>query len=334
MAIRTQPITPPDYLELNQGLYSGLNLVVCIKQVPTVSELPWDPHSGTLRRELADGMLNPACRHALEAALQIKSRYGAYITAITMGPAMAEEVLREALALGADRGVLLTDPAMAGADTSATAFTLARAIEKTCPKVDLVLCGCQTSDSETAQVGPQLAEELDLPGVAYVEQLELHLPPHPRAAANHTAAPQLPCLRLQRLADGFLETLEMDLPGLITVGTQQFTPRHVSLIGLQNAFETVELLRLTAADLGLALDCIGRAGSPTRILDVYSPTAGKQNLQLKGPARKVVARLFDTFGDQLSGAFGKDLKTHDHDDDTDESVDHYGDDQDNVGEEI
>ena len=97
-----------------------LKIVVCIKQVPMVSELPWNPKTGTLKRELAGGMMNPACAHALEAALQIKDRHGAHITAITMGPPMAEEVLYEALAMGADNGILLSDPAMAGGDTYAT----------------------------------------------------------------------------------------------------------------------------------------------------------------------------------------------------------------------
>ncbi len=197
-----------------------VKMVVCIKQVPMVSELPWDPATGTLQRDLAEGMMNPACRSALEAALRIREAEGGEITAITMGPPMAEEVLREAIALGADRGVLLTDRRMAGADTCVTSYTLARAIEKACPGFDLILCGFSTSDSETAQVGPQLAEELDIPGVAYVDEIAL---------SGHT-------VRMQRLADNFLETLEMDLPGLVTVTTGGYAPRHVPLGGLQAAF--------------------------------------------------------------------------------------------------
>jgi electron transfer flavoprotein beta subunit len=135
-----------------------MNMVVCIKQVPMVSELPWDPATGTLRREMSEGMMNPACRHALEAALQLKALHGGTVTVMSMGPPMAEEVLRQAIALGADRGLLISDPLMAGADTYATSLTLARAIKVYCPCFDLILCGCQTSDSETAQVGPQVAE--------------------------------------------------------------------------------------------------------------------------------------------------------------------------------
>jgi electron transfer flavoprotein beta subunit len=265
-----------------------------------VSELPWDSKTGTLRRELADGMMNPACRHAMEAALQLKSTHGGHITVITMGPPMAEEVLREAIAAGADRGVLLSDKVMAGADTFATSYTLARAIEKECPDFDLVLCGCYTSDSETAQVGPQLAEELDIPGAAYVEHLELH---------GHI-------LHMQRLSDDFLETLEMELPGLVTVTTQQFAPRYVSLAGVQDAFEEVDIVTLGTADIGLSSELIGMRGSPTRILDVYSPTAEKKNMVMKGAPRKIVDQLFEKFGDKISGAIGKDLKTHDHDEES------------------
>lgn len=262
-----------------------------------VSELPWDSKTGTLRRELADGMMNPACRHALEAALQLKSKHGGYITVITMGPPMAEEILRESIGAGADRGVLLSDRTMSGADTFATSYTLARAIEKECPDFDLVLCGCYTSDSETAQVGPQLAEELDVPGAAYVEHLELH---------EHI-------LHMQRLSDNFLETLEMDLPGLVTVTTQQFSPRYVSLAGVQDAFEEADIVTLGISDIGLNPEFIGMRGSPTRILDVYSPTAEKKNMVMKGAPRKIVDELFEKFGDKISGAIGKDLKTHDHD---------------------
>ncbi|MEE4354851.1 MAG: electron transfer flavoprotein subunit beta/FixA family protein [Desulfococcaceae bacterium] len=274
-----------------------LKLIVCMKQVPMVSELPWDSRTGTLKRELAEGMMNPACRHALEAALHLKHRCGAHITALTMGPPMAEEILREAAAMGADRGILLSDPRMAGADTFVTSHTLARAIEKECADFDLILCGCYTSDSETAQVGPQLAEELNIPGVAYAENLELR---------GH-------CLRIQRESDDFLETLEMDLPGLVTLTTRSFSPRYPSLGGLQDAFDQADILCLTADDLQLEEEKTGLKASPTKILKVYSPAAEKKNIVLKGAVKKVTDALFAQFGDRLGAAMGKDMKTHDHD---------------------
>jgi len=269
-----------------------LQLVVCIKQVPMVSELPWNPKTGTLKRELAEGMMNPACAQALEAALQIKSRQAAQITAITMGPPMAEEVLYEAMAVGADRGLLLTDPAFAAADTFATSYTLARTIERQCPEFDLVLCGCYTSDSETAQVGPQLAEELDIPAAAYVEDF---------AIEGRT-------VRMQRVSDNFLEIMEMELPGLVTIMTRSYAPRYPTLEGLADAFDHPEIKTLNADAIGVDLNRIGRNGSPTRIINVYSPTAEKKNVVLKGTAKNVVSAIFDNYGDKISSAMGKDLK--------------------------
>lgn len=281
-----------------------MKLIVCIKQIPMVSELPWDSGTGRLRRELAEGMMNPACRHALEAALQLKQEQGGHLAVITMGPPGAEEILREAVAAGADQGILLTDRLMGGADTFATSYTLARAVEKICPDFDLILCGCHTGDSETAQVGPQLAEELDIPSAAYVEGLEV------RGTA----------LRMQRLSDNFLETLEMDLPGLATVTTQQYSPRYVSLSGVQDAFEKADILSLSAEDIGLDKDRIGVKGSPTKIMDIYAPASDKKNILMKGAARKIVDQLFEKFGDRISGAIGKDLKTHDHEEESEEEV--------------
>jgi electron transfer flavoprotein beta subunit len=266
--------------------------VVCIKQVPLVSELPWDPKTGTLQRDLAEGMMNPACRAALDAALRIREAEGGEIAAITMGPPMAEEVLLEAIALGADRGVLLTDRRMAGGDTFATSYTLARAIEKACAGFDLVLCGFSTSDSETAQVGPQLAEELDIPGVAYVDEI---------AVSGRM-------VRMQRISDNFLETLEMSLPGLITVSTGVHAPLYVPLGGLQAAFSAARIDTFDAEALGLDLGRLGAKGSATRILNVTSPTAGKKNIVLTGTPKRIVEQLIERFDDKIGGAIGKDLK--------------------------
>jgi electron transfer flavoprotein beta subunit len=196
------------------------------------------------------------------------------------------------MAVGADRGLLLTDPAFAAADTFATSYTLARTIEKQCPDFDLILCGCFTSDSETAQVGPQLAEELDIPAAAYVEEF---------AVKGRK-------VRMQRLSDNFLEIMEMNLPGLITVMTRSYAPRYPSLEGLAAAFDHRQIKVMTAKDLGLDSQRIGRPGSPTRIINVYSPTAQKKNVVLKGTAQKVANEIFEKYGEKISGAMGKDLK--------------------------
>lgn len=269
-----------------------LKMVVCIKQVPQASELPWDPDTGRLQRELAEGMMNPACRFALETAFTIRDKVGGRITVITMGPPSAEEVLREAIALGADKGILLTDEKMAGADTYATSFTLAKAIQNKISRFDLILCGSATDDSDTAQVGPQLAEELDIPGVAYVNDIEI--------VGNKA--------RVRRVTDEFLETMEMELPGLVTINAHSYIPRYVSMSGFQTAF-TADIATFDMAALGLNQDWIGSKGAPTKILRVYSPRADKNNIVLTGTTKKIVGNLFSLFDDKIGGIIRKDLKT-------------------------
>ncbi|MBT8350868.1 MAG: electron transfer flavoprotein subunit beta/FixA family protein [Deltaproteobacteria bacterium] len=274
-----------------------LNIIVCIKQVPMVSELPWDSNTGTLKRELAQGMMDPASRSALEAALQIKEEKGAYIYAITMGPAMAEETLHQAKALGANEGILLTDRRMAGADTFLTSHVLATCIQKECKDFNLVLCGSQTSDSETAQVGPQLAEELNIPAIGYATDIDIK--------QNSVQA--------QRHVDDFFEILQMDLPGLITIDRSSYKPRYLALEGVEKAFENPNMKIIDAGQLGLDKSFSALKDSPTKIVDVYSPTTRIENRVLKGAVKKVVDQLFDEYGKVISSAMGKDLKTHEHD---------------------
>ena len=280
-------------------------IIICIKQVPMVSELPWDAKTGTLKRELAQGMMDPSSRRAVEAGLQIKEIRSAagehtQIIALSMGPPMAAEILYQAKAVGADKGVLLSDRRMAGADTFLTSFILAQYIKRQEPDVDLVLCGSQTSDSETAQVGPQLAGELSIPAIGYASDIKL----------------QGNLLRVQRHVDDFLEILEMDLPGLITIDQGAYDPRYTSLGGVQDAFEynaeDTDIVQVDAKGLGLDDTFNAVKDSPTRILDVYSPTTQKENMVLKGAPKIVVDQLFDGYGKIISSAMGKDLKTHSH----------------------
>ncbi|WDP92796.1 MAG: electron transfer flavoprotein subunit beta/FixA family protein [Desulfobacter sp.] len=279
------------------------NIIVCIKQVPMVSELPWNAKTGTLKRELAQGMMDPSSRTALEAGLGLRQEPapegqredGAQdirITALSMGPPMAEEVLHQAVALGADRGVLLTDRRMAGADTCLTSFILGEYIRKFEPGTDLVLCGAQTSDSETAQVGPQLACELDIPAVGWAKDIRL----------DGTV------LTAERHVDDFLETLEMDLPGLVTIDHGGSAPEYAGLAGVQAAFESSSVEIVDADRLGLGRGFNALKDSPTRIVDVYTPAAQKENRVLKGTAKTVVDRLFKEYGKIISSAMGKDLK--------------------------
>jgi len=268
-----------------------MKIVVFLKQVPAVSELPWDKKTGQLKREAAAGVMDPAAKHALEAGLRLKEAHGAKLITICMGPPEAEEVLREAVALGADRGFLLCDPRLAGADTLATSYTLARAVGAVCPDFDLLLLGCHSADSETGQVGPHLAEELGLPAAAYVEKLEL---------AGRK-------LMVERVSDEWLETLEMDLPALITVTPRAFAPRPVSMTGVEQAFGGGEVFVLSAADLRADSGHVGWAGSAGQVVRVYAPNIDKKGVLIEGAPKACARELLDRFGDRIGALLAKDL---------------------------
>ncbi|KMY67956.1 hypothetical protein AAU61_08925 [Desulfocarbo indianensis] len=268
-----------------------MRIVVFVKQVPAVSELPWDAKTGQLRREAAEGMMDPAAKRALEAALRLKDAHGAQVIVISMGPPSAEETLREAVAMGADRGFLLCDPRLAGADTLATSYTLARAVGALSPDFDLILLGCHSADSETGQVGPHLAEELGLPAAAYVEKMAL----------------KGRKLTVERVSDGWLETLEMDLPALLTVTARAFRPRPVPMTGLEQAFGQGEVFILSAADLRADPEHVGWAGSAGRIIKIYAPAAQKKGELIQGTPKACVRELMARFGDRLGGLLAKDL---------------------------
>lgn len=269
-----------------------LKLVVCIKQVPMVTELPWDEKTGTLRRDLAPGMMNPACKHALEAALQIKEKYSAHITVITMGPPAAKEVLYEALAMGADNTILICDKILAGSDTYATSWILAQAINKQCDKADLILCGAFTADSETAQVGPQLAERMNLPAVAYAEKIEVN---------GRT-------LRVRRIVDNFRETMEMECPALVTVSMENYLPRYVGLGGLQSAFGKNQIKVLDAAALGISAADIQKEGSRTKVRRVFLRKTQKENEYFTGVAVNVVNEFLNKYERKISTVIGKSIE--------------------------
>ena len=268
-----------------------MRIAVCIKQVPAVSELPWDPRKKRLGRDRAGGMMDPASRHALEAGLTLGQSLAAEITVLSMGPAEAEEELRAALALGAHRAVLISDPRLAGADTLATSYTLAQALRRACPGADLILLGCHTADSETGQVGPQLAVHLDLPCASGAESLEL----------------VDGLLRIKRVSDGFRETLEVAPPAVVTVSMRGFVPRAVPLTGVEPAFNQGQYQVLDAFDLGGEPERLGQEGSPSVMKRVYPTVEERQGVVLTGAPAKVVEQLLEDFGDRMGGLMGLDL---------------------------
>ena len=221
----------------------GFHIIVCVKAV-----MPDAPEKGLVRAP--DALeLNPFDRPALEVALRMKEERAATVTALSMGPEACASCLYEAMAMGVDRGVLVCDPALAGSDTLATSAALGAAIKKLMP-YDLVLFGTRTADSDTGQVGPQTAVLLDLPLVTWAHALE---------EIGSTG------LRIERRADGFQETFELSFPGALTIHPGSLQPRHVGLSGIELAFSEGEVEEWSLADVGLAVDQVGWAGSPTRV---------------------------------------------------------------------
>jgi electron transfer flavoprotein alpha/beta subunit len=195
-----------------------MKIIVCIKQVPDTAEVRINPETNTLIRDGVPSIINPYDLHALEAAIKIKEEGSATVTALTMGPPQAEEALREAIAMGVDEGVLLTDRAFAGSDTWATAYTLYRAVETL--GFDVILCGKQAIDGDTAQVGPEMAEFLNIPHIAYVKKIEKI---------------EDGSIVVQRLMGEGYDIVESALPVLMTVVRELNEPRLPSLKGKMKA---------------------------------------------------------------------------------------------------
>jgi len=248
--------------------------VVCIKQVPREPVFKRVDTYFKVDRDRTEGILNPADREALDVAMELKEKAGGRIVAISMGPPQADEVLREALACGADRAVLLTDPAFAGADTLATARTLAAAVRKI-GKVSLVLCGSRTLDSDTGQVGPQLAEMLGIPMASNVDRVSC----------------RKSCLRVERRLDGLRERLEIPFPALITVDQRQKKPAATSLQALEQSFGDHPVACWTLGDLGLKPAEVGWEGSATWARDFAYWKKKRSGEKLEGDVEEAADRI-------------------------------------------
>jgi electron transfer flavoprotein alpha/beta subunit len=252
-----------------------MNIVVCIKQVPDSAEVRINPETGTLIRDGVPSIINPYDLHAIEAGLQIKEKVGGKVTVITMGPPQAETALRDALSMGADEAMLLTDRAFAGADTWATAYTLSRAIKKL--GADIIICGKQAIDGDTAQVGPELAEFLDIPHVAYVKKIE---------------ALREDSIVVHRLMEEGYDVVESSLPVLITVVKEINEPRLPSLRGKLRA-RSAEIKKLGIKDLEVDESLVGLKGSPTQVKRIFAPELKKDRLMLDGTPEEQVQKLIE-----------------------------------------
>lgn len=256
-----------------------MKIIVCIKQVPAASQVKIDPDTGRLIREGVDSVLNPFDYHALEAALQLKeNHHAAEIVALSMGPGAAENILREALALGADRAVLLSDRSFAGSDTWSTGYILSLAVKKL-GGADLILCGKQAVDGDTAQVGPELAAQLDYAQSCSVVDFEF------------AAADTLLVTRLR--VDGH-ERLAVRLPAVLAVERELNMPRVPALKGYLKAART-GITVWNAFDLAADAAMIGLAGSPTRVVSSRGLQFRKRNLEIIRESPGAAARRLGTF---------------------------------------
>jgi electron transfer flavoprotein beta subunit len=251
-----------------------MNIIVCIKQVPDTKDVRLDPKTNTMAREGVESIMNPFDRNALEEGVRLKEQHGGTVTVISMGPPQAEAVLREAVACGADEAVLVSDRAFAGADTWATTYTLGKAIEKIGP-FDLIICGKQAIDGDTAQVGPGLAKRLNIPYVSYVRKIS--------GVENEF-------LSVHRLMDDGYDEIEMPLPGLLTVVKEINEPRVPSLKGKMKA-KNLRLKVLSAEDIGADPDSIGLPGSTTQVVKVFAPQFKGERAMLEGSVDEQVAQL-------------------------------------------
>ena len=242
-----------------------MNIIVCIKQVPDTTNVRINPETNTLIREGVKSIINPFDMYAIEEGVRLKERFGGKVTIVTMGPPQAEAILREAISMGADEGVLVGDRAFAGSDTWATSYTLSGAIKKI-GAFDLIICGKQASDGDTAQVGPGISTHLNIPQVTYVKKVE-------------EASDKL--MRVERMLEEGYEVIETPLPALLTVVKEINEPRIPSLKGMLRA-KSAKITLWGQKDLNLDPQNIGLCGSPTQVVKIFTPPQRVGGQILKG----------------------------------------------------
>lgn len=230
-----------------------MNIIVCLKQVPDTEAVKLNPETNTLVRDGVENIMNPFDRQALEAALMLKDKEGAKVTVLTMGLPQATDILKEAIAMGADDGILLSDRALAGSDTLATSIALAAAV-KHIGGYDLVMCGKQAVDGDTAQVGPEMAEHLGIPQITGALKVDFADGKFVVVRENESSVQNLACAA----------------PLLVTVTRAEKEPRFASIKGKMKARKAV-IPTLTVADLAIDTKLVGLSGSPTKVKRVFTP---------------------------------------------------------------
>ena len=224
-----------------------MKIVVCIKQVPDTTVIKINPVTGTLIRDGVPSIMNPDDKGGLEMALELKDKYGAHVTVITMGPPQADAILREAYAMGVDKAILLTGREFGGADTLATSHTIAAALKNL--EYDLIIAGRQAIDGDTAQVGPQISEHLNIPVISYAQDIKVE--------GNNVI--------VQRQYDDRYHVLKAQMPCLVTALGEMNEPRYMTPGGIFDACEA-EITVWGRANLVDVEDSnLGLKGSPTQI---------------------------------------------------------------------
>ena len=259
-----------------------MKIVVCVKQVPDTTEVRIDQKTGTLIREGVKSIINPDDLSGLEAALRIKDKNNAEVIALSMGPKQADNALRECLAMGADRAILLSDRAFAGADTWVTSLVLSQAVVIINP--DLVICGRQAIDGDTAQVGPEMAEHLGLPSVAYVGEIEMK--------SDRT-------LLVKRMYEDGFQRIKVNTPCLLTVLKELNEPRYMRVSRIFNAYKDGLVETWDNSQLGFDPVELGLKGSPTKVKKSFTKgakTAGKVfDVSPKEAAKIIVDKLKENY---------------------------------------
>lgn len=258
-----------------------MNIVVCIKQVPDTTEVRLDPKTGTLIREGVPSIINPDDKAGLEAALRIKDGQDAHVTVVSMGPPQADAALREALAMGADEAILLSDRAFGGADTWATSTTIAAALKNL--KYDLIITGRQAIDGDTAQVGPQIAEHLGLANISYAEEIKI----------------EGDYIIVKRQYEDRYHTIKAKLPVLITALSELNQPRYMTPGGIFDAFREKKVTVWGLKDITVDTNNIGLKGSPTKVKKSFTKgakSAGKVfKLEPQESAELIVGKMKEKF---------------------------------------
>jgi len=253
-----------------------VKIIVPIKQVPETGAVKMDETTGTMIREGVEAIINPLDLYGIELAIRLREQFGGEVVTISMGPPKAEKALREAIAMGCDRGILLSDRAFAGADTWATAYALSQAMRKEGP-FDLIICGERATDGDTGQVGPAIASFLDLPVASYVSKFD---------GCDGKA------VRVHRLVEDGYEVLEVALPAVLTVVKEVSDPRLPTLRGKQKA-RKAEIPVMTHETIGADPEKVGLKGSPTRVVRIHRPKVARQCTKVVAADEAAVAKAVD-----------------------------------------